>query len=101
MPRPALVLATLLASATTAPPSDEVAAYLKDHSTQSGVVTLKSGLQYKVIKSGAADGKSPQVSSPCVCHYTGSLIDGTVFDSSVKRGKPATFAPNQVIRGWT
>jgi len=47
------------------------------------------------------DGKQPVASSPCSCHYAGRLIDGTEFDSSIKRGKPTTFAPNQVIKGWT
>ena len=59
------------------------------------------GLQYKVIKAGADGGKSPLVGTPCKCHYRGTLIDGTEFDSSYKRGSPATFAPNQVIKGWT
>ena len=46
-------------------------------------------------------GKSPTINSPCKCHYSGSLIDGTIFDSSYQRGEPLTFAPNQVIKGWT
>lgn len=46
-------------------------------------------------------GKTPTVNSPCDCHYAGTLIDGTEFDSSYKRGQPLTFAPNQVIKGWT
>merc|ERR1719188_1463584 len=55
---------------------------------------------YKVLKKG--DGKGhPKVDTPCSCHYAGTLIDGTEFDSSYKRGKPTTFAPNQVIKGWT
>lgn len=69
-------------------------------SKEQGVITLPSGLRYKVIKKG--DGKShPTVDSPCLCHYAGSLIDGTEFDSSYSRGSPTTFAPNQVIKGWT
>ena len=48
-----------------------------------------------------ADGKTPTINSPCDCHYKGTLIDGTEFDSSYKRGQPLSFAPNQVIRGWT
>jgi len=50
-----------------------------------------------VLTSGPAGGASPKVSSPCVCHYTGMLLNGNVFDSSVKRGTPATLKPNQVI----
>lgn len=46
-------------------------------------------------------GKSPTIDSPCKCHYSGTLIDGTTFDSSYQRGEPLTFAPNQVIKGWT
>lgn len=48
-----------------------------------------------------ADGKTPTINSPCDCHYQGTLIDGTEFDSSYKRGQPLSFAPNQVIKGWT
>merc|ERR1712060_833015 len=60
----------------------------------------KSGLQYKVLESG--NGKNhPKNDSPCECHYSGTLIDGTEFDSSYGRGEPSTFAPNQVISGWT
>ena len=64
------------------------------------MVTLPSGLLYKVLRKG--EGKAhPTVSSPCSCHYEGKLIDGSVFDSSYARGSPTTFAPNQVIKGWT
>ena len=55
--------------------------------------------RYKEITPGT--GKTPLVSTPCKCHYAGTLIDGTEFDSSYKRGAPLTFAPNQVIKGWT
>ena len=58
-----------------------------------------SFLQYNCRRC-AADGKTPTVNSPCECHYAGTLIDGTEFDSSYKRGAPLTFAPNQVIKGW-
>lgn len=64
-----------------------------------GVVSLPSGLLYKVLKAGS--GKTPQISTPCECHYKGTLIDGSQFDSSYDRGEPTTFAPNQVIKGWT
>ena len=56
-------------------------------------------VRYKELRAGA--GKTPTVDSPCSCHYAGTLIDGTEFDSSYKRGQPTTFAPNQVIKGWT
>ena len=49
----------------------------------------------------AGTGPTPNIDTPCDCHYAGTLIDGTEFDSSYKRGKPLTFAPNQVIKGWT
>merc|ERR1712232_691415 len=65
-----------------------------------GVAALPSGLLYKVLKKG--DGKAhPTVATPCECHHAGRLLDGTEFDSSYKRGEPTTFAPNQVIKGWT
>merc|ERR1719326_2761002 len=56
---------------------------------------------YKVVKSGEEGAKGPTVNSRTQCHYRGTLTDGTEFDSSYKRGKPTTFAPNQVIAGWT
>ena len=74
--------------------------FLAENKQKDGVVELPSGLQYKVLKKGR--GKShPTVDSPCSCHYEGKLTDGTVFDSSYQRGEPTTFAPNQVIKGWT
>lgn len=75
--------------------------FLKTNSQKEGVVALSSGLQYKVLRSGKAGGLTPKANSPCLCHYRGYLIDGTEFDSSYKRGEPTTFAPNQVIKGWT
>ena len=76
--------------------------FLEENGKKDGVVTLASGLQYKVLtKSDNPNGLTPKVNSPCSCHYAGSLIDGTEFDSSIKRGRPSTFAPNEVIRGWT
>ncbi|MCH2598433.1 MAG: FKBP-type peptidyl-prolyl cis-trans isomerase [Pirellulales bacterium] len=74
-------------------------AYLVANAKKEGVKVTKSGLQYKVIKSG--DGKTPAATSSVTTHYEGTLIDGTVFDSSYKRGTPATFGVNQVIAGWT
>merc|ERR1711988_1775932 len=74
--------------------------YLAENKNKEGVITLPSGLQYKVLRKG--DGAHhPTKDSPCECHYEGTLIDGSEFDSSYKRGSPTTFAPNQVIKGWT
>lgn len=73
--------------------------FLADNKGKEGVVTLPSGLQYKVITAGT--GEKPTAASRVKVHYTGKLIDGTVFDSSVQRGEPATFGVGQVIKGWT
>ena len=74
-------------------------AFLAENGKKEGVVTLPSGLQYQVLKEG--NGKKPSATDQVVCHYEGTLIDGTIFDSSYKRNKPATFGLNQVIPGWT
>ena len=73
--------------------------YLAENARKEGVVTLPSGLQYQVLKPG--NGKKPTAKDTVMCHYEGFLIDGTVFDSSVQRGEPATFPLQQVIAGWT
>ena len=73
--------------------------FLAENKTKEGVKTTASGLQYKVITSGT--GKSPLATDKATVHYTGKLIDGTVFDSSVQRGTPSTFGLNEVIAGWT
>lgn len=73
--------------------------YLAENAKKEGVVTLPSGLQYLVIKEG--EGKRPKATDKVKCHYEGMLVDGTLFDSSVQRGEPATFPLNQVIAGWT
>jgi FKBP-type peptidyl-prolyl cis-trans isomerase len=75
------------------------AAFLAENKTKEGVVTLPSGLQYKILQPGA--GPKPTVSDTVVCNYRGTLIDGKEFDSSAKHGKPATFPVGQVIKGWT
>jgi FKBP-type peptidyl-prolyl cis-trans isomerase FklB len=72
--------------------------FLAQNREKEGVVELPSGLQYKVLVSG--EGNIPELSDEVLCHYHGTLIDGTVFDSSVKRGQPATFPVNAVIKGW-
>ena len=73
--------------------------YLTENAKKDGVVTLPSGLQYQVLREG--NGKKPTARDQVKCHYEGFLIDGTVFDSSVQRGEPATFGLQQVIAGWT
>ena len=73
-------------------------AWLNENKTKEGVQTLPSGLQYEVLESGKGD--SPKASDNVEVHYTGKLIDGTVFDSSVERGVPASFGVTQVIPGW-
>lgn len=72
--------------------------FLANNAKQEGVVVTESGLQYLVVKEGS--GKKPGPNDVVTVHYTGRLIDGTVFDSSVERGEPATFAVGQVIAGW-
>ena len=73
-------------------------AFLAENAKKEGIVTLPSGLQYEVITEG--NGKNPSATDRVKCHYEGTLIDGTLFDSSIKRGRPAVFGVNQVIRGW-
>jgi FKBP-type peptidyl-prolyl cis-trans isomerase FklB len=74
-------------------------AFLMENAKKEGVVTLPSGLQYKVIKKGS--GKTPAFSDEVTVHYRGTLIDGTLFDSSHRRNKPSTFPVSGVIAGWT
>ena len=74
-------------------------AFLATNASKEGVITLPDGLQYKPIKSG--DGKSPKANDKVTVHYTGKLINGVEFDSSKRRGKPATFQVDKVIPGWT
>jgi FKBP-type peptidyl-prolyl cis-trans isomerase len=74
-------------------------AYLEENGKKQGVTTTPSGLQYEVLKQG--DGKKPTAESKVKVHYHGTLIDGTVFDSSVDRGEPISFPLNGVIKGWT
>ena len=73
-------------------------AFLAENAKKDGIVTLPSGLQYQVLKEG--NGKKPAATDRVKCHYEGTLIDGTLFDSSIKRGQPAVFGVNQVIKGW-
>lgn len=77
------------------------AEYLEANAKREGVVTTASGLQYEVLTEGREDGKSPKATDLVRCHYKGTLIDGTIFDSSYNSGSPLVFALNQVIKGWT
>ncbi|WP_455641714.1 FKBP-type peptidyl-prolyl cis-trans isomerase [Parabacteroides johnsonii] len=72
--------------------------FLNINKGKAGVVTLPSGLQYQVLKQG--EGAKPAASDKVKCHYHGTLVNGTVFDSSVQRGEPAVFGVSQVIPGW-
>lgn len=74
-------------------------AFLQENAKREGIKTLPSGLQYEVLREGT--GKKPKATDNVKCHYEGTLIDGTVFDSSYKRGEPAVFPLNGVIAGWT
>jgi FKBP-type peptidyl-prolyl cis-trans isomerase FklB len=78
---------------------EEGQAFLAENGQRPEVTTTASGLQYEVLEEG--DGKMPKATDQVTVHYTGKLLDGTVFDSSVERGQPATFGLNQVISGWT
>ena len=73
--------------------------FLAKNATKEGVITTESGLQYEIITSG--NGAKPTSADQVTVHYRGMLTDGTIFDSSVDRGEPATFGVNQVIKGWT
>ena len=82
-----------------ATPLDKGEAFLAENRSKEGVVVTSSGLQYQVLEEG--DGPKPSATDRVTVHYRGTLIDGTEFDSSYRRGRPATFGLNQVIRGWT
>jgi FKBP-type peptidyl-prolyl cis-trans isomerase FklB len=73
--------------------------FLVENGKRENVVTLPSGLQYEVIKQG--DGPKPLATNTVTCHYHGTTIKGEIFDSSVRRGQPASFPLNAVIKGWT
>lgn len=74
-------------------------AFLEENAKKEGVVCLESGLQYQVLQMG--EGEKPTETDQVTCHYHGTVIDGSVFDSSVERGEPASFPLNRVIKGWT
>jgi FKBP-type peptidyl-prolyl cis-trans isomerase len=76
-------------------------AFLAKNAKEPGVTTLPSGLQYKIVTSGPAGGEKPRAQDEVKVHYEGTLLSGDVFDSSFKRGEPATFQLDEVISGWT
>jgi len=100
MIRSVLLFLLALPLSVLAGTNEEGLAYLAANKAKEGVTTLPSGLQYRVIKAGSGT-HHPNVDSSCSCHYEGKLIDGSKFDSSYDRGSPTSFAPNQVIKGWT
>jgi FKBP-type peptidyl-prolyl cis-trans isomerase FklB len=96
-----IVALAVTASVVAAAPGNKEkgAKFLKELAALPHIYKLPSGMLFKVLAKGS--GKSPTIVSPCDVHYKGTLIDGSKFDSSFDRGAPATFAPNQVIGGWT
>ncbi|MFB3855524.1 MAG: FKBP-type peptidyl-prolyl cis-trans isomerase [Vicinamibacterales bacterium] len=90
---------TAEAAASGAKNKAEGEKFLADNKAKEGVVTLPSGVQYKILTAGT--GRKPTAEDTVVCQYRGTLIDGKEFDSSYKRGQPATFQVNKVIKGWT
>lgn len=101
----ALAFAAALVACAKAQPSPETVAQGKAFLTQNarapGVQVTKSGLQYKVIKSGPATGERPRITDEVKVNYEGSLLDGTVFDSTYQRGEPAVFSVGGLIPAWT
>jgi len=97
-----LLLVGAIVIATVSATNEAGLAFLAANKEKPGVVTLASGLQYKVLSAGSGT-DHPLVSAPCECHYEGRTAanypSGPVFDSSYARGQPSTFAPNQVIKG--
>jgi len=93
----AFTLAPLTTMAET--PLEKGEKFLAENKTKEGVKTTASGLQYKITKEGT--GNSPKATDRVLVHYEGKLLDGTVFDSSIKRGEPIAFPLNRVIPGWT
>lgn len=79
----------------------EAAAFMETNAKEDGVVALPSGLQYRIVKSGPPGGVSPDGNDLVRVDYEGALTDGTVFDSSYEKGRPAVFTPETVIDGWT
>ena len=103
----ALIAAFLLAGCGQAEPVDpnagkaEAVAFMTENAKAEGVVTLPSGLQYKVVQAGPTSGVSPDRNDLVKVDYEGKLVDNSVFDSSFARGAPAVFTPEEVVKGWT
>jgi FKBP-type peptidyl-prolyl cis-trans isomerase FklB len=97
-----VVVVAFIARPAAANPGEKAASakWLEEKAGESGINRLPSGMLFRVLTKGTGS-KSPTVSDPCEVHYEGRLRNGKVFDSSYKRGAPLTFAPNQVIKGWT
>lgn len=95
----ALLLTTTVCATRAETPTEKAEKFLMENKDKEGVKTLPSGLQYKVIKDG--EGATPKLTDTVVTHYRGTLLDGTEFDSSHKRGETAKFPLNRVIPGWT
>jgi len=87
-------------AAEAGPNKEEGQQFMATNKEKAGVIEHESGMQYEVLKSGDANGESPSTSDQVTIHYEGRLLDGTVFDSSVERGEPVTFALAQLVRGW-
>ncbi len=83
------------------PQKKEAAAFLAACKKKPGIITLPNGLQYEILKEGELNGSKPSLQDQVTVHYVGTLINGTEFDNSIKRGQPATFPLTGVIRGWT
>jgi len=102
--RTSLVIAASLVARAAAGTNEAGLKFLEENKGKPGVITLPSGLQYKVLRAGDGD-SHPTPDSSCECHYEGrtaqSYPNGDTFDSSYARGSPTSFAPNQVIKGWT
>jgi FKBP-type peptidyl-prolyl cis-trans isomerase FklB len=102
-------VAALAACGRGAPPPDQIAAenaraaefFLKANAREEGVQSLPSGVQYKVLQSGPPGGEQPDSNDLVRVDYEGTLTDGTVFDSSFRRGQPAVFTLGEVVEGWT
>jgi FKBP-type peptidyl-prolyl cis-trans isomerase len=101
----AAAIALSVAACHKAPPKPAAdsanAAFLAKNAKEPGVTTLPDGLQYKIVTSGPAGGEKPRAQDEVKVNYEGSLLSGEVFDSSFKRGEPAAFPLDEVIRGWT
>lgn len=101
----AAAIALSVAACHKAPPkaadTSANAAFLAKNAKEPGVTTLPDGLQYKIVTSGPAGGEKPRAQDEVKVNYEGSLLSGDVFDSSFKRGEPATFPLDEVIPGWT